>query len=83
MILLLDDSLGEFSISGIAILICIFLLENTKVLLRQLRYVHVSTFHVERGQFYAALFAILGMILLYRRKIKESSDAEMHSADCA
>lgn len=76
MVLLLDDCLEKFSIATVAIFASIFLLANTKVLLRQLRYFHVSNVHVERGQFYAGLIAIIGMFLLYRRSIET-----MHSAE--
>lgn len=73
MILLLDDYLRDPSVPLIACLAAIFLLANTKVLLRQLRYLHLPASHVERGEFYAGLVAIFSMLFLFKRRLQSSA----------
>lgn len=76
MILLLDDCLTRVSISAITCFVGIFLFANSKVLLRQLRYIHAPVFHLERGEFYAGFISILAMLLLYMRNAEVTSYKE-------
>ena len=69
IILLLNDCLRKFSLADAAIVTSIFLLANTRVLMRQIRPGHVPELYLVRGQFYAGVFAMIGMIFLYWRSL--------------
>ncbi len=73
LILMLDYGLRRRSYPLLLISASIFFLANTKVLLRQLQHLHFSAHGVARGQFYAGVLALVGMLLMYQRSKAETA----------
>ena len=71
MILLLDEFLFRRSYVVLSLVGAIFFLSNARLFLRHLGSVHLPMPEIVRGQFYAGMIAMAGMMLLYRRSMAE------------
>jgi Glycosyltransferase family 87 len=73
LILLLDDHLRRRSY--VLLLLCgsMVALASSPSLLRHVGYMHLPVPPLVRGQFYAGVLALTGMLLLYRRRVAERS----------
>jgi hypothetical protein len=71
IILLIDDSFRNRSYPLLLLPASIFFLANSTVLLRQLQRLHFPAVEIVRGQFYAGILALIGMLLMYHRRRME------------
>lgn len=81
LILLLDEYLLRRSYAVLLLLGAIFVLANSRLLIRHAGYMHLPAPDIVRGPFYAGILAMAAMLLLYRRSMAES--LRMNSEDTA